>query len=103
MVLLEDTHWLFYSGNWFNQPAYAIGAARCEGPAGPCTKPFDRPFLETNAQGAGPGEGSLFVDADGALWMVYSPWAVDYETYTPRPVALARIGLDPIGPYLAAP
>ena len=103
MVLIEDQHWLFYSGNWFNQPAYAIGAARCDGPAGPCHKPFPVPLLASNDQGAGPGEQSLFVDDEGRLWMVYSPVAQQYTETTPRPVALARIGLDDVGPYLADP
>lgn len=103
MVLVDGDYWLFYSANWFNQPAYGIGVARCEGPAGPCEKPFDSPLIATNAQGAGPGEGSLFVDAAGALWIAYSPLAIRFETYTPRPVALARIGFDDTGPYLASP
>jgi beta-xylosidase len=103
MVLIDGEHWLFYSGNWFNQPAYGLGVARCEGPAGPCTKPLDGPWLASNAQGTGPGEGSLFVDLDGALWIAYAPVAQDYVTLTPRPVALARVGLGPDVPYLASP
>lgn len=103
MMLLDDEHWLFYSGNWFNQPAYAIGVARCEGPAGPCTKPYAGPLVASNEQGLGPGEQSLFVDLEGRLWMVYSPVAQDYTTPTDRPVALARIGLSDTGPYLADP
>lgn len=102
MVVLDGEHWLFYSGNWFNQPVYGLGVARCEGPAGPCTKPFDGPWLDSNAQGNGPGEASVFVDLEGAVWLAYSPWAQQFETRNPRPVALARIGLSPFGPYLAA-
>ena len=101
MTTLEDQYWLFYSGNWFNQPAYAIGAARCEGPAGPCTKPFDAPLISSNAQGEGPGEASFVEDPTGRLWIAYSPWAVEFETPTARPVAIARVELDDQGPYLA--
>jgi beta-xylosidase len=101
MVLANHRYWLFYSGNWFNQPAYAIGVAECAGPAGPCSKPASGPFLGSNAQGAGPGESSLFSDARG-LWMVYGPWAVRYRTDTERPVALVHIAFKPSGPYLAA-
>jgi hypothetical protein len=95
-------HWLFYSGNWFNQPAYAIGVAACDGPAGPCHKPFDHPWLASNAQGKGPGEASLFRDRDGSWRIVYAPWAQQFETETPRPVARATVGFDDVGPYLAA-
>ncbi len=101
MILVGGRYWLFYSGNWFNQPYYGIGVAECVGPAGPCTKPYSGPFLSTNAQGAGPGESSHFIDRDG-IWMVYGPWAVEYEKVTPRPVALARLAFNGDGPYLAA-
>jgi hypothetical protein len=103
MQLLEDQYWLFYSGNWFNQPDYAIGAARCDGPAGPCSKPSDGPLISSNAQGSGPGEASLLVDLDGFLRIAYAPASVQFETHTPRPVALARIGLRLEGPFIAAP
>jgi GH43 family beta-xylosidase len=95
--------WLFYSANWFNQPAYGIGVAECETPAGPCTKPLDRAWLGSNAQGFGPGEASLFTDDDGRMWIVYAPWAVQFETKTPRPVALAHVAFDDNIPYLARP
>jgi beta-xylosidase len=101
MVLWSHRYWLFYSGNWFNQPYYAIGMAECAGPSGPCSKPSPRPFLASNAQGQGPGESSLFSD-DNGLWIVYGPLAVRYRTDTPRPVALAHIAFDASGPYLAA-
>ena len=101
MVLAGDHYWLFYSGNWFNQPLYAIGAAACSGPAGPCIKPFPAPLLWWNGQGAGPGEASLFEDGDG-WWMVYAPWAQDFALTTPRPAALARVAFGHHGPYLAA-
>jgi hypothetical protein len=95
--------WLFYSGNWFNQPVYALGVAECDTPAGPCRKPSDRPWLSSNGQGAGPGEGSLFVDRAGATWIVYAPRAQDYRAWTPRPAALARVAFGRAGPYLADP
>jgi len=99
----DGRHWLFYSGNWFNQPAYAIGVARCEGPAGPCRKPFRQPFISSNAQGEGPGEASLVTDGDGTTWILYSPRAQEFETVVNRPVAMARVVFGPDGPYLAQP
>ncbi len=101
MVLWNSRFWLFYSGNWFNEPSYAIGVAECAGPAGPCTKPSAQPFLASNAQGQGPGESSLFSDQNG-LWIVYGPLSVHFRTDTPRPVALAHIAFNASGPYLAA-
>jgi beta-xylosidase len=100
MMRVNGHYWVFYSGNWFNEPYYAIGVAECRGPAGPCSKP-SRPFVASNAQGQGPGESSLFTDRNGQ-WIVYAPWAVHYRTDTPRPVALAHIAFNASGPYLTA-
>ena len=51
-------YWLFFSGNWFNQPAYAIGVAECAGPDGPCEPTTPRPVaVGSNAQGSGPRGG----------------------------------------------
>jgi beta-xylosidase len=102
MVEAAGHYWLFYSGNWFNQPAYAIGVAECAGPTGPCVKPLAQPWLSSNEQGSGPGEESVFTDAQGS-WLLYSPYAVDYQASTPRSVALLRLGFDRFGPYPMAP
>lgn len=103
MIEADGRLWLFYSANWFNQPYYGIGAATCETPAGPCTKPFDGPWLASNAQGEGPGEASLFQDLEGRWRMVYAPVAQQYRDETDRPIALATVGFDAAGPYLAEP
>jgi beta-xylosidase len=103
MIEAAGRLWLFYSANWFNQPAYGIGVAECETPAGPCTKPFDGPWLSSNAQGQGPGEGSLFLDHQGRWRLVYSPVAQEFRNETDRPIAMATVGFDPTGPYLADP
>ena len=100
LVEVDGRYWLFYSGNWFNQPVYGIGVAECDGPAGPCRKPHDGPWLGSNRQGAGPGESSLFQDGHG-WWIVYGPWAVVHDDPTPRPVALAHVGFSKDGPYVA--
>lgn len=94
----EDGYWLFFSGSWYNGPAYSIGLARCDGPEGPCKAVSSRPFLASNAQGLGPGEESLFENSQG-WWMVYSPWSLAHHDY--RPVALAKIDFRRSGPYLA--
>ena len=67
LVQVDGVYYLFYSGYWFNQPGYAIGVARCSGPLGPCHDTSPDPLLGSNAQGAGPGEESVFSDAQGHL------------------------------------
>jgi hypothetical protein len=103
LVLVRGLYYLFYSGNWFNQPAYAIGVAPCAGPLGPCIDTSSTPLLASNAQGAGPGEESVFTDSAG-VWLLYTPFRSDLPLPgPPRPVALARLGFGPSGPYLAVP
>ena len=100
MVEVNGTYWVVYSGNWFNQPAYAIGAARCAGPSGPCADTTAQPLLGSNAQGAGPGEASVYTDSTGS-WMLYSPVLASKDD-VPRAVMITRIGFASSGPYLAA-
>ncbi len=102
LVQVGGTYWVFYSGNWFNQPAYAIGAARCAGPAGPCSDVSATPLIASNSQGQGPGEASVFEGASG-VWLLYSPWRslAPKADIPPRPVYITRIGFSASGPYLA--
>ena len=102
MVDVGGTDWLFYSASWFNQPGYAIGAARCAGPAGPCADVAAGPLVASNAQGIGPGEPAVLLSARG-VWLVYNPWRSDLPRLgtPPRPVVAARLGFGPAGPYLA--
>jgi beta-xylosidase len=103
MVLAKGAYYLFYSGGWFNQTSYAIGVALCAGPVGPCHDTSPSPLLASNAQGAGPGEESVFSNGVG-LWMLYTPWSSTLPNPgTPRPVAMAHLGFGPEGPYLAEP
>ncbi len=102
MVEVGGAYWVVYSGNWFNQPSYGIGAARCTGPAGPCADTSPRPLLGSNQQGEGPGEASVFKDSTG-VWMLYSPKrSLAPRPDPPRPVYITRLGFAPTGPYLAA-
>jgi len=103
LVLVRGNYFLFYSGGWFNQPGYSIGAARCAGPLGPCRDDSSAPLLGSNAQGEGPGEESVFSNAAG-LWLLYTPFSSTLPLPgPPRPVAVAHLGFAPSGPYLAAP
>ncbi len=103
LVLVRGSYYLFYSGGWFNQPGYAVGVAPCAGPLGPCIDTSTTPLLSSNAQGEGPGEESVFTDAQG-IWLLYTPFRSALPVAgPPRPVAMARLGFGPSGPYLAAP
>ncbi len=103
MVEIDGTYWVFYSGNWFNHDDYAIGAARCTGPAGPCADTSTVPLLGSNDQGQGPGEASVFENRSG-VWLLYSPWRslAPKPDIPPRPVFITRLGFSATGPYLAA-
>jgi hypothetical protein len=103
LTLVRGRYYLFYSGNWFNSSQYAIGAAPCAGPLGPCIDTSSTPLLASNLQGVGPGEASVFTDAEG-IWLLYTPFRSTLPLPgPPRPVAMARLGFGPTGPYLAAP
>ena len=98
----DGTAWLFYSaGTGFYSPRYAMGVARCAGPLGGCHDVASGPFLASNAQGAGPGEETVFVAADHSTWILYSPWHTGDVSRPARPVEAVRIGWRSRGPYVA--
>ncbi len=94
--------WLFFSGGTsFYNARYAMGAAKCNGPLGKCRDTLAAPLIASNAQGAGPGEETVFVGPDGSTWLLYNPWHDDEAWRWFRPVEAARIGWDARGPYVA--
>lgn len=74
MARVGTAYWLAYSGNWWNQDAYGVGLARCDGPLGPCSKPLDAPVLSSRPGAYGPGGLELFRDAGGQLLAAYHAW-----------------------------
>ncbi len=102
MVYAAGHFWLFFSGNWFNESAYAMGVAECAAVTGPCQSTTAGPWFASNAQGAGPGEESVFFDGS-RWWLLYAPFAVNYQTWTARPVAMARLVFGSGGPVVVAP
>jgi hypothetical protein len=103
MIQAMGTYWLFFSGNWYNSPSYGIGVAACQSPLGPCSDVGPKPFIGSNLQGSGPGEGSIFQEGSG-VYLLYNPFrADDPGPVQPRPVVITRLGFTPWGPYLAAP
>jgi hypothetical protein len=103
MIEAWGTYWLFFSGNWFNQPDYGIGVAACQTPFGPCADTDPGPLLGSNLQGQGPGEASLFDDGS-TVSLLYNPFKGDDPgPLIPRPVDMVGLGFTPQGPYLATP
>ena len=81
MVVAPDgSYHLLYSGNRWETSAYAVGHARCAGPAGPCTRTSGGPVLSPHPSEAGAGGAEAFLD--GAVWRVayhaWDPSAVGY-------------------------
>ena len=104
MVRHGADYLLFYSGNIWSTPNYAIGYAVCRSPIGPCTRPeHDAVFRATPAE-FGAGGQDFFTDPDGSLMMAYHAW-VDGEIGYPNPrrLYLARVdfldGHPSIVPY----
>ncbi len=72
---------LFYSGNNWSSSGYALGAARCNAPAGPCLKIDDGPVYTSHALIAGPGSAGFFNTSGGGLEMVYDAYHVPNVGY----------------------
>lgn len=74
MVEHDGRFHLFYSANAWDTAAYAIGHARCEAPAGPCTKSGTTPWLASSEGVQGPGGQELFDSGGDELQMVFHAW-----------------------------
>jgi hypothetical protein len=75
MLQWSGQYYLFYSANNWNTASYAIGVALCQGPTGPCSKPFDHSIvLSQGAAMSGPGGPSLFTDTQGGVWIAFHAW-----------------------------
>jgi hypothetical protein len=74
LVVTGGHYDLFYSGNDWNSGNYAVGAANCTGPLGPCTDTSPSPILSSGPGVAGPGGESVFADASGNFWIAFHAW-----------------------------
>jgi hypothetical protein len=72
---------LFYSGNNWSSSSYALGAARCSAPAGPCVKIGSGPVYTSHGLIAGPGSAGFFATSGGGLEMVYDAYHVPNVGY----------------------
>jgi hypothetical protein len=71
---------LLYSANRWDTGSYAVGAATCSSPLGPCTK-VAGPILATDGPMVGPGGAEAFVDAAGAVRVAFHAWQSDDVGY----------------------
>lgn len=103
MVRFGDTLLLLYSGNRWDAAAYAVGAARCASPSGPCQRTGPGPFLASGPFGAGPGSLEVFRELGGAFAAVYHAWDGPRVGYPGgrRTMRIDRLSIGPAGPVLA--
>jgi hypothetical protein len=64
---------LLYSANRWDSARYAVGAATCSSPLGPCRK-VPGPILASSGAMVGPGGAEAFVDAGGAVRVAFHAW-----------------------------
>lgn len=92
--------YLFYSGNDFSTPHYAIGGAVADDPLGPWRK--TGPLLRSSLQWIGPGHPSVAPGPDGEPWLflhAFLPGHVGYKAF--RALLCARLRFGPDGPSLS--
>jgi putative cell wall-binding protein len=80
MVENSGRLYLFYSGNEWESPNYAVGWAVCEAVQGPCAAPPDKPLLTSAGNIVGPGGGTVFPDGEGQWWLGFAAWTDPSKT-----------------------
>ena len=101
LVLSGGRYFLFYSGNNWNSPNYAIGVAACNGPLGPCTQSPSQPLLQSNSSMTGPGGESVFSGGNGAPWIAFDAWEPGAVGYPHSRVLFVRpLGLSGATPVI---
>jgi beta-xylosidase len=95
MVQHAGAYYLFYSGNAYNRPGYAVGYALCQSPTGPCGKAVENPILKTVTTPKpvfAPGGQHIF-EAHGQTWIAYHAWTVNPEDVegSRRPLWIDRL------------
>ena len=74
MVAIAGRYFLLYSANTWTTDRYAIGAAVCEGPLGPCRRTAGAPLLASSGTMLGPGGPTPVVGPDGTAYLGYHAW-----------------------------
>jgi hypothetical protein len=73
MVSHGGSYFLFYSGNSYAGPPYAVGVARASSPLGPFSK-LGAPIVVTGGAWVGPGHCAVIDTPTGDTYMVYAAW-----------------------------
>ena len=92
--------YLFYAGNDFSTPHYAIGAAVADDPLGPWRK--TGPLVRSGLHWIGPGHPSVAPGPEGEPWLflhAYLPGHVGYKAF--RALLGAHLTFGRAGPSLA--
>ncbi len=99
-MLVTGSHYLLlFGGNNWQTARYAIGAATCLGPLGPCTSSAANPVVASDQSMQGPGGPSLFTDTQGNLWLAFHAWLPGEVGYpNGRALFLRRVVLTGDGP-----
>ncbi len=86
---------LFYSGNHWSTPDYAVGDARCATPVGPCIKDTANPVFASHDAFAGPGSPDFVATPSGDLWMAFAAYRAGSVGYpSSRLLHVTRVHVD---------
>jgi arabinan endo-1,5-alpha-L-arabinosidase len=93
LIFESGYYYLFYSGNSYHSPDYAVGVARATAVTGPYTK-APAPILSSTTRWNGPGHGSVVRAPNGEWVFVFHAWlAGQVGAAVPgRQVLVTRIG-----------
>jgi beta-xylosidase len=72
---------LFYSASRWATNAYAIGAAHCEGPLGPCSRTYSTPVVGNRGTMVGAGGPTIVSGGDGHLKLGFHAWTAKRVGY----------------------
>jgi len=78
VINYESAFYLFYSGNAYNTPRYAIGVAQSTHILGPYIRNPLNPIIHSNSHWSGPGHCSVLRVANvGQHFFIYHSWVVN--------------------------
>ena len=101
LVAGAGRYFLFFSGNDWNTADYAVGAATCAGPLGPCTDSSTTPILASGDNMAGPGGESVFDNGAGAFFIAFHAWVPGSVGFpNSRELYIRSLTLSGLGPVV---
>lgn len=91
----DGAYYMFYTGNHFLDPNYAVGYATAEHPLGPWTKAEENPILARTEFIHGPGNGAPVQSPDGTEWFLIYHVHESTAGVGIRQLALDRFRFEP--------